>query len=103
MIQEEENLDRRLKKMERSEFRVIFFSLKFTMLTGMAKVEENYSENSKPPPQKKIKFKRRSRSSLVTQWVKDLVLSLQQLESLLWCRFDLWLGNYNMPLGTVKK
>ena len=76
MIQEEENLDRRLKKMERSEFRVIFFSLKFTMLTGMAKVEENYSENSKPPPPKKIKFKRRSRSSLVTQWVKILALLL---------------------------
>ena len=55
MIQEEENLDRRLKKMERSEFRVIFFSLKFTMPTGMAKVEENYSENSKPPPPQKRK------------------------------------------------
>ena len=39
----------------------------------------------------------------MTQWVKDLVLSLQQLESLLWRRFDPWPGNYNMPLGTVKK
>ena len=29
-----------------------------------------------------------SQSSLVAQWVKDLTLSLQQLGSLLWCRFD---------------
>ena len=31
------------------------------------------------------------RSSLVVQWVKDLVLSLQWLGLLLWCRLDPWL------------
>ena len=32
-------------------------------------------------------------SSLMTQWVKDPVLSLQLLRSLLRCRFDPWPGN----------
>lgn len=30
------------------------------------------------------------RSSLVSQWIKDLALSLQWLRSLLWCRFNPW-------------
>ena len=29
--------------------------------------------------------------------VKDLVLSLLWLRSLLWCRFDPWPGNFCMP------
>ena len=33
----------------------------------------------------------------VVQRVKDLVLSLQQLKSLLWCGFDLWPRNFHMP------
>ena len=35
-------------------------------------------------------------SSLVAQWVKDPVLSLLWPESLLWCRFNPWPGNFNM-------
>ena len=35
--------------------------------------------------------------SLVVQWVKDLTLSLQWLESLLWRRFDPWLRNFYVP------
>ena len=31
------------------------------------------------------------------QWVKDLMLSRQWLESLLWHRFDPWPGNFYMP------
>lgn len=34
---------------------------------------------------------------------KDLALSLQQLESLLWCRFSLWPGNFHMPRVRPKK
>ena len=36
-------------------------------------------------------------SSLVVQWIKDLVLSLLQLGSLLWRAFDAWPGNFCMP------
>ena len=36
------------------------------------------------------------RISLVVQWVKDLVLSLQQLGSLLRHGFDPWSGNFHM-------
>ena len=36
-------------------------------------------------------------SSLVAQWVKDPMLSLQQLGSLLWHGFSLWPGNFHMP------
>ena len=32
----------------------------------------------------------------MVQWVKDLALSLQWLGSLLWCRFDSWLGNFHV-------
>ena len=32
----------------------------------------------------------------MVQWVKDLVLSLQRLGLLLWCRFDPWLRNFHM-------
>ena len=32
----------------------------------------------------------------MAQWVKDLVLSLQWLGSLLWCRFDPWPGSIHM-------
>ena len=37
------------------------------------------------------------RNSPVAEQVKDLELSLQWLWSLLWCRFDLWPGNFYMP------
>ena len=36
-------------------------------------------------------------------WVKDLVVSLQWLRSLLWCRFDPWPGNFHMLLVQPKK
>ena len=40
------------------------------------------------------KFRRMSpRSFLVAQWVKDPVLSLFWLRSLLWCRFNPWPQN----------
>ena len=35
--------------------------------------------------------------------VKDLALSWHRLESLLWCRFDIWLGNFHMPGVRPKK
>ena len=35
-----------------------------------------------------ILYKPKTASSFVVQWVKDLVLSLQWLGLLLWCRFD---------------
>ena len=35
-------------------------------------------------------------SSLVVQWIKDLVLPLLWLRSLLWHRFDPWPGNCHM-------
>ena len=35
-------------------------------------------------------------SFLVAQWVKDLVLPLQQLRSLLWREFKLWPRNFCM-------
>ena len=34
---------------------------------------------------------------LVTHWVRDLALSLQQLRLLLWHGFHLWPGNFHMP------
>ena len=37
------------------------------------------------------------------QWVKDLVWSLQQAESLLWHGFDSWPGNFHMPQAWSKK
>ena len=37
------------------------------------------------------------------QWVKDLVLSLQWLRSLLWHRFDPWPGNFHMLWVWQKK
>ena len=39
----------------------------------------------------------------MAQWVKDLVLSLQQLRSLLWHGFDPWPRNFHMPGGEAKK
>ena len=36
-------------------------------------------------------------------WVKDLALSLQQLESLLWCSFDPWPGDFHMAWVQEKK
>ena len=41
--------------------------------------------------------------SLAVQWVQDLVLSLQQLGSLLWRRFDPWPGNFHVPPQLRKK
>ena len=35
----------------------------------------------------------------MVQWVKDPVLSLQRLRSLLWCGFDPWPGNFCIPLA----
>ena len=35
-------------------------------------------------------------SCLVAQWLKDLALSLQQLVSLLWHRFDPWPRKFHM-------
>ena len=32
----------------------------------------------------------------MAQWVKDPVLSLQWLGSLLWCRFDPWPRNFHV-------
>ena len=50
------------------------------------------------------------RISHVAQWIKDLALSLQWLEFVLWCRSDPWLGNFYMlwvqglpPQTTTKK
>ena len=48
-------------------------------------------------------LKRPIRSSLVAQQVKDLVLSLQQLRSLLWCQFDLWPQELPHVMGAAKK
>ena len=42
-------------------------------------------------------------SSLEGQWLKDLVLSLQQLGSLLWCGFHLWPGNFHILQAQPKK
>jgi len=39
----------------------------------------------------------------VAQWLKELALSLQQLGSLLWCGFDIWLRNFHMPWAWPKK
>ena len=36
-------------------------------------------------------------SSLVVQWVKDLVWSLQWLGLLLWCGFESWPWNFRRP------
>ena len=44
-----------------------------------------------------------SRSSLVVQWVKEPVLSLQQLGSLLRCRFSSWPRNLYMLWVQPKK
>ena len=37
------------------------------------------------------------KSSMVSQWVKDLALSVLWLGSLLWHGFDSWTGNFHMP------
>ena len=47
-------------------------------------------------------FKEHTGSSLVTQWGKDLALSLLWAGSLLWLRFHPWPGNFRMP-GTWPK
>ena len=39
----------------------------------------------------------------MAQQVKDLVLSLQWLESLPWKRFDPWLGDFHIPWAAKKK
>ena len=44
----------------------------------------------------KEKFKKWTKGSSVAQWVKDPVLSLQQLKLLLWCMFNLWPENFYM-------
>ena len=42
-------------------------------------------------------------SSPMAHRLKDLVLSLQQLGSLLWRRFDPWPGNFRMPQAQPKR
>ena len=44
-----------------------------------------------------------SESSLVAQQVKDPLLSLQWLGSLLWYRVDPWPGNFHLPQAWAKK
>ena len=39
----------------------------------------------------------------MVQWVNDLVLSLQWLGLLLWCRFDPWSGNFHISQAWPKK
>lgn len=39
----------------------------------------------------------------MTQWIRDLALSLKQLRSLLWCEFDSWSGNFYMSSVQLKK
>ena len=39
----------------------------------------------------------------MAQWVKDMVLSLLWLGSLLWCRCDPWLGNFQIPRARQRK
>ena len=43
------------------------------------------------------------RSSLVVHWLKNLALSLLQLGSLLWHRFEPWPGNFHMLWVPSKK
>ena len=52
--------------------------------------------NSFSPTTIKNKIKCSFKSSLTAQWVKDPVLSLQQLGSLLGCGFDPWPRNFHM-------
>ena len=47
--------------------------------------------------------KRQFRSSPVAQWVKDPVLSLQELGSLQWHGFSPWHRNFHMPQVQQKK
>ena len=45
----------------------------------------------------------KSGSSLVVQWVRDLVLSLAQCGWLLWYKFDPWPGNFHMLWAQPEK
>ena len=54
-------------------------------------------------PHHKYFLKNILRHSLVAQKVKDLVVSLQQLRSLLWYGFNPWPGNFHMPQVWPKK
>ena len=45
---------------------------------------------------------RMSWSSLVAQWVKDQVLSLLWLGSLMWLEYDPWPENFHMPQVQVQ-
>ena len=51
----------------------------------------------------KIIVKNYERSSLVVQWVKDLVLLVQQLRSLLWLGFNPLPRKFHMPWAQTKK
>ena len=42
------------------------------------------------------RINKRWRSSLVLPWLEDPALLLQQLESLLWCGFHPWPGNFHI-------
>ena len=48
------------------------------------------------------KKKKKSPSSLMVQQVKDPALSLQQLGSLPWCRFDSWPRELSNAMGVTK-
>ena len=39
----------------------------------------------------------------MAQWIKDLVLSLEYLGFLLWCRFSRWPGYFHMPWARPQK
>ena len=51
----------------------------------------------------KSKKNKKRDSSLAVQWVKDPMLSLQWLRSLLWHRFNPWPANFHMPWGWPKE
>ena len=52
---------------------------------------------------RKKKEKRKKMNSPVVQRIKDMVLSLQQLGSLLWLKFDPWSGNFHVPRAWTKE
>ena len=39
----------------------------------------------------------------MAQWIKDLVLSLHRLRSLLWCKFGPWPQELPHAMGTAKR
>ena len=64
------------------------------MINNQENATQNHNEML-PTPVKMVSSKRQE-SPMVAQWVKELVLSLQQLRSLLQDGFDPWPGNSHM-------